>query len=239
MIALIGLGKTGLQVSELLSESQTKHITFDSKTPLSLEALKNIKRAIIFLPPKAFMDVFDILHRSDLEILIIGTTGIEVEKLHIINPHQKWIFSSNFSPMMPFIQKALKHLGAFLHLQMQQREEDFSKLIKTSIHEIHHTSKVDSPSGTAIKWKEWIRAALDEKDAKISISSDRIEDIHGVHQLKIETPFEELTFSHQAKDRKLFAQGAIDALKLVEGLKDLRPGLYHYEDLIEKQLHNT
>lgn len=97
-----------------------------------------------------------------------------------------------------------------------------------SIHEIHHTKKLDAPSGTA--------KAIAERLAKISpqIHSTRAGNIVGTHELRLYGPGETLTFSHEALDRSIFARGAIltaewAARATVSGRK---PGLFSMKEVI-------
>ena len=76
----------------------------------------------------------------------------------------------------------------------------------SQINEIHHTSKIDSPSGTAIKIKEDIDSIL-KKDTPIE--SKRIGLNKGTHEIIYESMSDTIKLSHTAKNRDSFAMGSI------------------------------
>jgi 4-hydroxy-tetrahydrodipicolinate reductase len=98
---------------------------------------------------------------------------------------------------------------------------------QTSIHEIHHTKKQDAPSGTALSMESWM-------DEKCTITSERTGDVIGFHELKFDTGSEKITLTHEALDRKLFADGAIWAAEYL--LKNKIPGLNNFQEIIERTL---
>ncbi len=154
--------------------------------------------------------------------IIWGVTGYDwpnnlEEK--IIARNRIWLKSSNFSLIMPLVLNAIKGLGLASTLIP---ETNFS------IHETHHIHKVDAPSGTAINWA----SSLGEK---IDITSERVGDVVGNHKLTIETPDEIIELSHLAKNRQLFARGALWAAQKLIATK-LNPGFYDFNDLVEQTL---
>ena len=98
------------------------------------------------------------------------------------------------------------------------------------LHEAHHQDKLDSPSGTALKWREW----LDLPELKIS--SQRRDNIIGLHQLTVTGAMEQLQITHQALDRKLFACGALWAAQRVIGDRSLPFGLTSFEALVDQYM---
>lgn len=110
-------------------------------------------------------------------------------------------------------------MNQFLHLF---EEKTFS------LHEVHHTKKLDAPSGTALSMASWVEGTVD-------ISSERTGDVVGLHTLTMKTPREEITISHNALDRSLFAEGAIKAAQMIVDNK-MTPGLYNFQEVVEKQL---
>ena len=132
----------------------------------------------------------------------------------IIANNSKWVLAANFSLMMNVVQSLLESLAGF---------DDLLEDSKYSIHEVHHTQKLDAPSGTALKWQDWVSKDCD-------ISSSREGDVVGFHELKIENSFEKLIISHDAKDRSLFASGALWAAKQL--LKKDQAGLYQLRELV-------
>ncbi len=115
--------------------------------------------------------------------------------------------------------------------QLIERLNQVSHLFKEksfTIHEVHHTKKLDAPSGTALSMKEWLKG-------KPNMTYERIGDVVGYHRLSLETPSETIQLSHEAKDRKLFAEGALWAAEYVTQYQ-LEPGLHAFQKVIEKHL---
>ncbi len=94
------------------------------------------------------------------------------------------------------------------------------------IHEVHHTKKLDAPSGTALTWRDWVGENFD-------ISSERTGDVIGDHTLTLKTDNELITLRHEALDRKIFAEGALWACEKVASLPS---GLHNFQELTLKEL---
>lgn len=110
--------------------------------------------------------------------------------------------------------------------------------------ETHHNRKVDAPSGTAKMLFEAVKSVRPEATEKcgragegkrtaseIGISSLRMGNVVGIHEVHICTPSQTLTLRHEAHDRTMFADGAAAAAQYLIGKA---PGLYTMEDLLEE-----
>lgn len=218
-IALLGTGKTGGKVLELLGG---KDVTgFDETNPPTLEALRAHDVAISFLPGPVLLEYIDLLVDSGLP-LASGSTGFEWPEgidAKLKGKGIAWVTASNFSLGMNLVHGMIKVLGKAPRLY-----DDF----EFKLHEIHHVHKKDRPSGTALSWQQWLGQPVD-------ITSAREGDNPGDHKLTLVTPYEDIIIQHQAKDRRIFAQGAIwVATKLSKG--GIAPGLHNLQDLMEKEL---
>ena len=98
---------------------------------------------------------------------------------------------------------------------------------KIEITETHHKEKKDSPSGTAKDLAEFIDKNLHLK-VKTIVKSIRDESSVGIHEVKISLDDDELTITHNAFDRKIFAKGAI---KAIEWIVEQKPGLYSMQEI--------
>ena len=110
--------------------------------------------------------------------------------------------------------------------------------------EIHHNRKVDAPSGTAKMLFEAVREARPQAKAhcgragegkrtadEVGISSLRMGNVVGIHEVHIATSTQQLTLRHEACDRGMFADGAVDAARFLLG----KPaGLYNMTQLLEE-----
>lgn len=216
-IAVIGTGKTGGKVVELLSEDQISG-TYDEDTPPTTEKLKAADAAIIFVPGAAVDDIFEEVMQSGIPA-VWGSTGYawpEDLDQQLKDNGIKWLKASNFSLGMNIIRRAIKVIS------------EGSEMLKDPeylIHEVHHIHKKDAPSGTAISWKEWLG-----KEAEIT--SERKGDIKGIHELTVKTDAESIFLKHQAHDRAVFAQGAIWAAEQI--VKDeIEPGFHDFSTIFD------
>jgi 4-hydroxy-tetrahydrodipicolinate reductase len=83
------------------------------------------------------------------------------------------------------------------------------------IHELHHRAKRDAPSGTALA----LEAAMKRRgyDRPIDVSSTRAGAIPGTHTVGFDAPSETITLTHTARDRSVFARGALEAARWLDG----------------------
>ena len=216
-IALLGKGKTGSKVLELSPDVEV----FDSQNVPTFEKLIKHDVIISFLPGEAFEALIPVLLETKKPV-VTGSTGFKWPTNFDKTLQEKklsWIFATNFS------------LGVVVLKQLIERLHQVDGLFKEkylSIHEVHHTKKLDAPSGTALSMKEWLQEPCE-------ITSERTGDVVGLHTLKLETPGEILRLEHEAKDRRLFAEGAIWAANYITK-NNMNPGLHAFQKVVEAHL---
>ncbi len=218
-VAVFGKGKTGSKVIEILQE-QTDLIIFDSKTPPNKKDLLKVDALIAFVPSEVLYNYLDLFIDSKIN-LVSGATGLEWPSSinqRLVESNLKWISATNFSLGMNLIHKMIS--------DVLKKVDLITNDYKFELSETHHTKKLDAPSGTAKSWHEWLH-----KDCEIE--SIREGDVIGLHELTLNLPSETIKLTHIAQDRSLFAKGSIKALKL---LKDLKPGLHKFEDVVRSKL---
>ncbi len=217
-ISVIGAGKTGSKVVEMLGDSLDQ--VFDGSNPPTVEKLKKSDAVIIFVPGDAVDNILDIVIESGVPAAW-GSTGYSwPEELNqkVIDANSKWVIATNFSLGMNIIRKCIQTISAS------------SSILKNpvfKIHEVHHIHKKDAPSGTALTWKEWLN-----KEAKIT--SAREGDVNGIHELRVTTETEELILKHEALDRSLFAEGAIWAAEQLANNLTLSKGIHTFDALFDQ-----
>ncbi len=96
-----------------------------------------------------------------------------------------------------------------------------------SIVETHHVHKLDAPSGTAASIAAIVRQ---HSGSEVPIESLRIGEVAGIHELTFESGCDKISIRHEAFSRKGFAEGAVTAAQMTEGLS----GVYEFKDLILK-----
>ena len=166
--------------------------------------------------------------------LVIGTTGHTPEEKAVIQETAKAVpvfFSGNMSMGIAVLCKLAKQTAAAFP------DADIEIL------EIHHNRKADAPSGTAKMLFEAVHAARPELVAncgragegkrqkrEVGISSLRMGNVVGIHEVHICTANQTLTLRHEAHDRGMFAEGAVEAAAFVLNKK---PGIYSMTELLE------
>ena len=197
-ICIIGYGKMGKMVEKIaISKGHSINQIIDSPND---EIDGNADVAIIFSTPDSA--VLNIMKCFEKKLPVVcGTTGwlndIEKIKKYCETNNSTFLFSPNFS------------LGVNLFFKINN---SVSKIMKNSdefdlrISEVHHVSKIDSPSGTALKIKKDIDSVL-KKDTQIE--SKRIGSNNGTHEVIYESFSDLIKISHIAKNRESFALGSI------------------------------
>lgn len=217
-VALIGAGKTGSKILELRSVGVE---VFNRSNPPTYEKLVKHNVIISFLPGEAFESLIPLLLETKLPV-ITGSTGFKwpenFEKT-LREKGLKWIYASNFSLGVVVMKQLIERLNQVSHLFNDK---------KLSIHEVHHTKKLDAPSGTALSMKGWLKGDPE-------MTHERIGDVVGLHTLTLETRSEIIRLTHEAKNRKLFAEGALWAADFITTQK-LEPGLHAFQKVVENHL---
>lgn len=221
-LALLGRGKTGSQVKKLCDERGLNCEVYHSERPLTKEGLAQCDAVISFIPGAQMLNYLPLLLEGGKPI-ISGATGADFpqdlnDKLKASNTI--WVQGHNFSLGMTLVHHLFKILNKAPQL--------FPDQWQAKIHEVHHTKKLDAPSGTALRWGEWF-------GHQTEMTSERIGDVVGHHQFTFSVPYETITLTHDAEDRSLFANGALWAAeRVLEG--KVEPGLTWFEDLATKEL---
>ena len=193
------------------------------KENLNINIIKDISEAndidliIDFSRPQHSIKALRFARKENIPI-VIGTTGFKEAELNEINEISKEIpllIAPNTSLGMALFKKILDHSKEVINIASS-----------LEILEHHHKDKKDTPSGTAINIKKQLKGISSNKD--LQIESIREGHSPGVHTLKMSFEDETLEISHKAKDRSIFAKGAIIAGKW---LKDKPPGPYTMQDI--------
>lgn len=222
-IALVGSGKTGGKVLELMSQKNMAYTVFNSTNPPTLEKIKGHDVIISFLTGEVFKESYrDLFLKSKIPV-VTGSTGIAYTESddHACKDHGvPWIYATNFSLAMNLVSEMI---GVFKKAPL------ILSSYEIKIHEVHHTKKLDAPSGTALSFKKW------SGHTASPITSERTGDVIGIHEITLSTPTEKISIRHEALDRKIFAEGALFAATLIH---ELKPGLHLFQDVIAAKLNN-
>ncbi len=233
-IALIGYGKMGKEIEEI-AISRGHEIVFKASEAInsSTVGLDAADVAIEFSQPHAAAD--NILECFNRNIpVVVGTTGwygrINEVKDACHEHNGSILYSTNFSIGVNIVF----HINEILGKLMNDLDE-----YDPSILEIHHIHKLDKPSGTAItmaegilsavtRKKEWINESSEEAE-KLSIVSERTDEVPGTHVISYESAVDKIELTHIAKNRKGFALGAVKGAEWLFG----KTGTYSMRDFLK------
>ncbi len=238
-IGLVGTGQMGQAVAGLASERGHQVVAqFDSARPLMAadpQAVREAEVLIDFSLPGVVVRHIE-RYCTWQQPAVIGTTGWydEMDRVeHWVEAHGgTLLYAPNFSLGVALLRNAVEHLMPLLN-----QLPDFDAYV----HEMHHTKKVDSPSGTARmlanvlidgltrKTRLEPEAQHDRIDPKaLHVSSTRAGSVFGEHTVGLDSPYDHLTLRHRAKNRKGFAFGALRAAEWLPG----RQGLFRLDDVL-------
>ena len=93
--------------------------------------------------------------------------------------------------------------------------------------ETHHLAKLDAPSGTGIAIADRLREGLGRE---VPITSVRTGSVPGTHEIIFDAPFEQIRLVHEARDRRVFADGALTAARWLAAAR--APGVYTMRDVL-------
>lgn len=234
-IALIGYGKMGKTIDQLAQAAGHQvvaRIDVGNQGDLSAESLTSADVAIEFTRPEsAFNNIVTCLENG--VPVVSGTTGwldrLEEAK-QLVEKYQGGLFyASNYSIGVNIFFAINKQLA-----KLMKRYDQYD----ISMEEIHHTQKLDAPSGTAITLAEGILGELSYKkswvnepsqqDEELPIISKRIDKVPGTHTIRYNSPIDNITITHTAHSREGFARGALAAAEWMVG----KQGFYGMEDML-------
>jgi 4-hydroxy-tetrahydrodipicolinate reductase len=243
-IALIGYGKMGREIEKIAMDKGHEivlKISVDNLSELTKENLSKADVAIEFSTPYTVVENIKLCAEINLPI-VVGTTAwygeFDQVKTIIAENNATLFYATNFSIGVNLFFK-INELSAEL-----MKDFDFA----LSMNEIHHTHKLDAPSGTAITTaekimqhydskKSWVnKIVTDENEARdtkkntqeLLIRSIRKDEVPGTHTVYYDSDVDTIEISHIAHSRKGFAKGAVSAAEWLIGKK----GIYNMDDLL-------
>lgn len=235
-IALIGYGKMGKTIERIAIERGhdiVSIIDIDNYNDIDSEAFKSADVAIEFTMPHVAVGNIRRAFASGVPV-VCGTTGWTAElpalKQEIDANGYTLFWSSNFSLGVNIFMEVNKHLARLMNAFPQYNVE---------MTEVHHTQKLDAPSGTAITLAEGMLECLDRKsgwsldtadsEESIVIKAIREGQVPGRHTIVYESDVDSISITHDAKSREGLALGAVLAAEFTVGKK----GLLGMKDLLK------
>jgi 4-hydroxy-tetrahydrodipicolinate reductase len=236
-IAIIGYGKMGKTIEKLASERGHEIVMKISKQNLDEFTVQNlidktIDVAIEFTNPHAAYKNITTCFEAGVKVVSGSTAWLQdwgnaVDTMNKYNG--SFIYASNFSVGVNIFFALNSHLAQLMN-PLQEYD--------VSMTEIHHTAKIDAPSGTAVTLANGIIDNLERKSSwvqevepsqnEILIDSIRQDPAPGTHAVKYSSSIDEIEIKHTAKNRNGFALGAILAAEYLQDKK----GLHTMKDVL-------
>ena len=235
-IAIIGYGKMGREIEKTAIErGHTIALIIDlhNEKDFSTQNLKICDVALEFTSPLSAPQNIIKCFNSGIPV-VTGTTGWkdnidEIIKL-CLEKNGALFHSSNYSPGVNILAMVNQYLAGIMDSFPQYDVE---------MTEIHHTEKLDKPSGTAISLAEQILQKIKRKKIwtlenkenpeELIINSIREGEIKGIHEIVYNSDIDYISIRHSAKSRKGFALGAVMAAEYLHNKK----GVFTMKDLFE------
>ena len=236
-IALIGYGKMGKAIEKLaLAKGHQITAIVDSQNSIENTNFDDVDVAIEFTRPELAVKHMNFCLEIGLPI-VVGTTawkeGLPAITDMVNKQNGSLVHASNFS------------IGVNLFFEMNKKLAKIMEAhpaYKLEMTEIHHTQKLDKPSGTAVtlaeeiieqntNYKHW-RLAEDNKlvnENEFFIHALREENFPGTHLISYESQIDSIHFEHVAHTRDGFALGAIVAAEWLQNKK----GIFTMKDVLQ------
>lgn len=224
-VAVIGTGRMGRAVAELAASLGCDVVaTIDSArneggAGITRESLGGADVAIEFTVPASAPANVRACARAGCPV-VVGTTGWQAEReeveREVLAAGGAMLAAGNFS------------LGANLFFAVAReavRLVAAARGFDAHIVETHHAAKLDSPSGTALVLKREADSALGRD---VPVTSVRVGSVPGTHELIFDAAFEQIRLTHDVRDRRVFAEGALVAARWLAG----RRGIHSMHDVL-------
>jgi 4-hydroxy-tetrahydrodipicolinate reductase len=230
-IALLGYGKMGKVIEKIALERGHTIVLKKSSTD-SFEGLENADLAIDFSVPNSAVNHITECLNKNIPV-ICGTTGWleDYDKMELLCKERNgsFIYGSNFS------------LGVNVFFELNRQLAKMMQNLKqynVTMEEVHHTQKLDTPSGTAISLANGIIQNSDKtnwsskkEENSIYIDAKRIENVPGTHSVFYDSEVDQIEIKHTAHSREGFALGSVIAAEWLLGKK----GVFTMKDVLGLQ----
>lgn len=222
-LAIVGMGKMGHAIAELAPDRGWNVVAQfgqrDMKGGLTRESLAGAEVAVEFTVPAAAPVNIRMLVELGLPV-VVGTTawydGFDEIRRYVVERHGALLTAANFSLGVNAFEQIVSEAARVLRAATGFDAHEV---------ETHHATKKDAPSGTA---KTLAAAAGRAWGGAIPITSVRTGSVPGTHEFIFDAPFEQIRLTHTARDRRVFAEGALLAAAWLLG----KHGVFTMRDVL-------
>jgi 4-hydroxy-tetrahydrodipicolinate reductase len=229
-LAVIGRGKMGRAVEQLAAErgfdvvAQVDASGNKNGAGITRESLGGAAVAIEFTEPEAAVSNIRAALRAGCPI-VVGTTGwhgqLPAVTADVERASGALLYAPNFAIGVSIFEQVVEEVA-----RLAAAASGFD----AAIIETHHKAKKDAPSGTALKLAD---AAKRGWGRAVPVTSVRTGSVPGTHELLFDAPFEQIRLEHVARDRRVFAEGALLAARWLVG----RKGVFQMRDVLAPGQH--
>jgi 4-hydroxy-tetrahydrodipicolinate reductase len=223
-ILVLGRGKTGALAAEVAKERGHEVRSLASQEnqdgrALTPATLRGIDAVVDFTTPHAVIP--NIIRCVETGIpVVVGTTGWyqHIEKVRELTTERggSVLYGSNFSIGMNFFFKAVQAVAPILKHNY-----------RGNIVERHHIHKKDKPSGSAVTIQKLLESNSGET---VEVASVREGETVGMHLVMLDSANDTILFTHDAKSRVGFAEGAVRAAEWIKG----KTGFYEFPEIVDQ-----
>jgi 4-hydroxy-tetrahydrodipicolinate reductase len=185
-------------------------------------ALKQAEVAVEFTTPDAAVDNIELCLEAGCPV-VVGTTGwydrLDAVRARVAETAGALLYAPNFSVGVALLKALSERAGELL-----------TGLDGFDVHitDTHHAAKKDAPSGTALL----LKSALDRAGHDVPVTSIRTGSVPGRHEVCIDGAYEQVLLVHEARSRRVFADGALRAALWLRG----RTGVFTMDDVLDDAL---
>ena len=229
-LAIVGMGKMGHAIAEL-APSRGWEVVATLDVPemsagITRASLGDADVAVEFTVPSAAPANIRAVVGAGCPV-VVGTTGwyahYDAIKREVESSNGAMLTAANFSLGVNVFEQIVARAAALLA---------HAPGFDAHLVETHHSAKKDAPSGTANTLE---KAAARAWGRDIPITSVRTGSVPGTHEFVFDAPFEQIHLEHIARDRKVFAEGALVAAAWLIG----RRGVFTMRDVLATPANNS
>jgi len=225
-LAIIGDGKMGRTLVQLAPERGFRMCALiDAKNNqhgagITRSSLNGADVAVEFTEPEAAVANIEAALRARVP-LVVGTTGWYAELPRIRELAAQETGSLFVAPNFSIGVAVFARLASRVGQSMSSLRQFDAHIVET-----HHAAKKDAPSGTGALLRDLVARPLGRA---VPVTSVRVGSVPGTHEIIFDSPFEQIRMTHEARDRRVFADGALVAARWLIG----RTGVFGMDDLLD------
>ena len=209
-------GKMGQALIRLIETHPELGLSVSVKRENKETPLADFDIIIDFSTPQGAQEAFALAKHYHKPFLT-GTTNLP----------ETFLFQMQQEEKIPVFFAPNVSLSVYFFTELARRAAQMYAGYHTRLHEIHHIHKKDAPSGTAKKLAEAVNVPAAQ------VTYERIGETVGTHEVKFNSPFDEISLTHKALNRDLFA---LSALEIAAWLVTCRAGFYTMSDYAKFKL---